>query len=113
MVDGSPKEVFVGFSKQEAFITACSPMYKATQVERVLVKRKLDMSLGLHLWLDGKESVCQCRSLRRCEFDTWVGKIPWRRKWQTAPVFLPGEPQGQMSLAGYGTLGCKEQRGMS
>ena len=46
MVNESPKEVFVGFSKQEAFITAFSPMYKATQVDRVLVKGKLDMSLG-------------------------------------------------------------------
>ena len=23
--------------------------------------------------------------------DPWVGKIPWRRKWQPSPVFLPGE----------------------
>ena len=22
---------------------------------------------------------------------SWVGKIPWRRKWQPTPVFLPGE----------------------
>ena len=28
-------------------------------------------------------------------FDSWVGKIPWRRKWQLTPVFLPGEFQGQ------------------
>ena len=21
--------------------------------------------------------------------DAWVGKIPWRRKWQLTPVFLP------------------------
>ena len=35
----------------------------------------------------GKECV-QCR---RPGFDSWVGKIPWRKKWQTAPVFLPGE----------------------
>ena len=25
-------------------------------------------------------------------FSLWVGKIPWRRKWQPTPVFLPGEP---------------------
>ena len=25
-------------------------------------------------------------------FDPWVGKIPWRRKWQPAPAFLPGNP---------------------
>jgi len=25
----------------------------------------------------------------------WVRKIPWRRKWQPSPVFLPGESHGQ------------------
>ena len=35
----------------------------------------------------------------RC--DPWVGKIPWRRAWQSTPVFLPGESHGQRSLAGY------------
>ena len=27
--------------------------------------------------------------------DPWVGKIPWRRKWQRTPAFLPGEFHGQ------------------
>ena len=27
--------------------------------------------------------------------ETWAGKIPWRRKWQPTPVFLPGESHGQ------------------
>ena len=40
-------------------------------------------------WLCGEESTCQCRSQRRLEFDPWVGRIPWRRKWQPTPVFLP------------------------
>ena len=31
---------------------------------------------------------------------TWVGKIPWSRKWQRTPVFLPGKSHGQRSLAG-------------
>ena len=57
------------------------------------------------LWLHCKESTCQCR---RCRFDSWVGKVPWRRKWQPTPVFLPGESLGQRSLAGYGPPGCKE-----
>ena len=30
-----------------------------------------------------------------CQFDPWVGKIPWRRRWQPTPVFLPGESHGQ------------------
>ena len=34
-------------------------------------------------------------------------KIPWRRKWQPTPVFLPGESHGQRSLAGYSPRGCK------
>ena len=41
-------------------------------------------------------------------FDPWVGKIPWRRKWQPTPVFLTGESRGQRSLAGYSPQGCKE-----
>ena len=49
----------------------------------------------------GKESACQCRKCKRHGFNPWVGKIPWRRKWQPAPVFLPGELHGQRCLAGY------------
>ena len=40
--------------------------------------------------------------------DPWVGKIPWRRKWQLTPVFLPGKFHGQRSLAGYSPWGHKE-----
>ena len=47
---------------------------------------------------------------RRHLFDTWVGKIPWRRKWQPTPVFLPGKSHGQKSLAGYSLWGCKRVR---
>ncbi|XP_055408998.1 Golgi-associated RAB2 interactor protein 5A isoform X5 [Bubalus kerabau] len=38
---------------------------------------------------------------RKHGFDLWVGKIPWRRKWQSIPVFLPGQPHGPRNLAGY------------
>ena len=34
-------------------------------------------------------------------FDPWVGAIPWGRARQPTPVFLPKEPHGQRSLAGY------------
>ena len=36
------------------------------------------------------------------------GKIPWSKKWQPTPVFLPGKFHGQRSLAGYSSWGCKE-----
>ena len=32
---------------------------------------------------------------KRCGFDPWIGKMPWRRAWQPTPVFLPGESPGQ------------------
>ena len=41
---------------------------------------------------------------KRLGFNPCVGKIPWRRKWQPTPVFLPGE----RNLAGYSSLGHKE-----
>ena len=36
------------------------------------------------------------------------GRLPWRRAWQSTPVFLPGESHGQRSLIGYSPQGCKE-----
>ena len=46
--------------------------------------------------------------MRETGFDPWVGKIPWRRKWQPTPVLSPGESLGQRSLVGYSPQGCKE-----
>ena len=57
-------------------------------------------------WTQVFHSVClQCG---RPRFDPWVGKIPWRRKWQPTPVFLPGESHGRRSLVGYSPQGGKE-----
>ena len=55
--------------------------------------------------LSRKEPTCQWR---RGGFDPWVGKIPWRRKWQPTLVFLPGKSHGQRSLAGYSPWSPKE-----
>ena len=68
------------------------------------------MDTGLLRRLNGKESTCQWRRLKRHKFDPRVGKIPWReipwrRKWHPTPVFLPGESHGQRSLAGYSPWG--------
>ena len=61
--------------------------------------------MGLPLWLSGKESACQCR---RPGFDHWVGKIPWRRKWQPTPVLLLAKFHGWRSLVGYSPWGGKK-----
>ena len=64
--------------------------------------------LYLPAWLRGKEPACQC--LRR-RLDPWVGKIPWRRKWQTSPVFLPWKSHRPRSLGGYRACGLREDMG--
>ena len=61
--------------------------------------------MGVSCGATGKEPICQSR---KCGFDPWVGKMPWRKKWQTTPVFLPGESHGQRNLAGYSPQGSNE-----
>ena len=56
-------------------------------------------------WCSGKEPGCQWRT---CLFNPWARKIPWRRKWQPTPVFLPENSCRQRSLVGYSPWGHKE-----
>jgi len=56
------------------------------------------MKEGLPRGRSGKELACQSR---RCGFDPWLRKIPWRRKWQPTLAFLAGKSHGQRSLMGY------------
>ena len=64
-------------------------------------------------WLSGKEQAWQCRRQKRHKwyqrdgFNSWVRKIPWRRKWRPTPVFLLGKSHGQKSLMGYSPRGHK------
>ena len=56
----------------------------------------------------GVKNLSAVQRHKKGEFDPWFRKIPWRRKWQITPVFLPGESHGQRSLAGYSSWGHKE-----
>ena len=58
-------------------------------------------TLGFPGGTSGQDPACQCKRLQRCSFDPWVGKIPWRREWQTTPVLLLGESHGHRSLVGH------------
>ena len=74
---------------------------------RAMVQNALWLMLGMRglpLWFCGNESSCRWR---RHGFDPWVGKILWRKKWQSTPVFLPGESNGQRSLSAYSPWGCR------
>ena len=56
---------------------------------------------------EGKESACNARDLGS---ESWFGKIPWRREWQSTPVFLPGEFCGQRNLVGHNPWGSARVR---
>ena len=60
---------------------------------------------GFPWWLSSKEPAYQCR---RCGFNSWVRKMPWRKKRQPTPVFLLGKSHGQRNLVGYSPWVCKE-----
>ena len=78
--------------------------FKKSLAEVVRLSRKI----SLPRWLSGQESTCQCRRHKRHQFNPWVRKIPWKRKWQPTPVFLPGKSHGQKSLVDYSSWGHKE-----
>ena len=61
-------------------------------------------NFGLPRWHSGKESTCQWT---RCRFNPWARKTPWKRKWQSNPVFVPGKFHGQRSLVGYRPWGSE------
>ena len=61
----------------------------------------------------GKEPACQCRRLQSYGSDPWVGKIPWRRKWQPISiylVFLPGESPWTEEPGGLQSMGSQRIR---
>ena len=86
----------------KVFTAVSSPYVLKYQNTSVYIQ--YSASRGLPRWFSGKESTGQRRRLR---FHPWVGKIPWRRKWQPTPVLLPGKCHGQRSLMGYSPRGGK------
>ena len=73
-------------------------LYSLTLGELIVTNYLLNTRQGFPWWLSGKEFTCQCR---RHGFDSWVWKIPGRKKYKNTPVFLPGKSHGQRSLVGY------------
>ena len=85
--------------------SSCSRMQYSVFLSFVPQKEH-ETKQSLEIWeLPGqcsdKESACQCKWHKRCGFDPWAGKIPWRRKRQPTPVLLPGKSHGQRNLGGY------------
>ena len=87
----------------------CSPssrailegLYSRNRMKRYIFSQcVLIMNIKLKMALVVKNLPANAGDVRDWGFDPWVGKMPWRRKWKPTSVFLPGESQGQRSLAG-------------
>ena len=88
--------------------TVCALTYRKSHLYRNSILRILRPIITLSQCFTGASLVAQLLKnlqCRRPRFYPRMGKIPWRRKWQPTPVFLPGKSHGQRSLAGYSSWG--------
>ena len=91
----------------------CSLFLECQSPQALLVNFQSSLEIFLVLFMQdtfpggtrGKEPACQFRKPKRLGFDPWVRKIPWRRKWQPTPAFVPGDSHGQRSLVGQNPWG--------
>ena len=117
LFDHSPTKAQLGCFQflpvvNNAFINIHVPFFAWTQISFFWDKHQEEALLGIMAalcftspwWLRSEKFTCQCRRRR---FNSWIGKIPWRRKWEPTPV-LTWRIHGQRSLAHYRPWGCKE-----
>ena len=102
----SQKKKFLILSK--IHLSLCTSYYILYQLLHCTVCMYHNSPVHLQGGASGKESACQCIIHKRLRFNPWVRKIPWRRKWQPTPVFLPQESHEQRSLVCFSPWGCKE-----
>ena len=94
-MNASKEKKPVGGGRREAGMNRnfwlCSIMRKWLHMD-------LHQIMGKTRWHSGKELACQFRRRKKRGFNLWVGKIRWRRAWQSTPVFLAGKLHGQRRL---------------
>ena len=73
------------------FLTAHLPFNLSVVVSQALTRGRMIRFLYFTPLPRFRESAFQGRRHRRCGFNPWAGKIPWKRKWSPASVFLPGK----------------------
>ena len=82
----------------------CHFLLQCTKVsESEVAQSCLTLSDPMDCSLPGSSVQCN-----RPRFNSCIGKIPWRRKWQRTPVSLPGKSHGQRSLVDCSPRGRKE-----
>ena len=67
------------------------------------------MPFSLSLWTSlVTQTVKRLSTMWETRVRSLCQEVPWRRKWQSTPVLLPGKSHGQRSLVGYSPWGRKE-----
>ena len=88
---------FLSYKKQNCGCTYCSLPYPKVIILLGII---VWFQFGHYCWQRSdfpgdslvKLFACQCGRCRRCGFEPWVGKIPWRRKWQPSQYFCLEHP---------------------
>ena len=97
-------------------------MSQSIEISDIVGFKSLSLSLNLENspWMAGfpggasdKETACQCRRCKRHRCDPWVWKIPWSRKWQPTPVYLPGKITWAEEPGGLQCMGRQNQMQLS
>ena len=78
-------------TRQEERTTIPEHMYDPCSSEEQGVDIVLASQMALVVKNPRWSKELQRRRPKRRGFNPWVRKIPWRRVWQSTPVFLPGE----------------------
>ena len=85
-----------------------SPAHSSVWNRAVLSKQVPGKLEGFPGGASGNLPACAGDGKGTDRFKPWVWNIPWRRKWQPPPIFLPRESHGQRSLMGYSPWSHKE-----
>ena len=95
----------------------CKVSFQKRKWMGAFIGRALRLPFNKHIissWASLKaQTIKNLPKCRRPRFNPWVRKIPWRREWQPISVFLPGESNGQSSLAGFSPWGSQSRRRLS
>ena len=101
--------VFLVVQIPHVHITLCRPKPLSNILSHFFFLKKVIISIPIFQRASlVAQMVKICLQCRRCRFDPWFGKIPWRRERLPTPVFLPGEFHGQRNLVSYSPWDRKE-----
>ena len=95
-------------SVRQMLTWAPQQLKRISDIRMNMFRKWLHFPVGFPGGSVGKESACNAGDTGDASLILESGRFPWRKKWQPAPVFLPGESHGQRGLMGYTPWGHKE-----